>query len=184
MIGKLKLLPIVLGAVLLGQQALADDKKNEKTIDVHLLNNNVASHGIGAKIGTITFIDTKEGLEIDPNLKGLPRGSHGFHIHENPSCDGVEKAGKFEPGMAAGGHLDPEHTGHHLGPNGSGHLGDLPLLNVDNKGEAKNKIIAKRLKLADVEGRSIMIHQGGDNYTDVPPMGGGGARIACGVIPK
>ncbi|WP_324128836.1 superoxide dismutase family protein, partial [Acinetobacter baumannii] len=28
-----------------------------------------------------------------------------------------------------------------------------------------------------------MIHAGGDNYSDSPqPLGGGGARIACGVI--
>jgi Cu-Zn family superoxide dismutase len=28
-----------------------------------------------------------------------------------------------------------------------------------------------------------MIHAGGDNYSDQPvPLGGGGARIACGVV--
>ena len=28
-----------------------------------------------------------------------------------------------------------------------------------------------------------MIHAGGDNYSDLPkPLGGGGDRIACGVI--
>jgi Cu-Zn family superoxide dismutase len=28
-----------------------------------------------------------------------------------------------------------------------------------------------------------MIHEGGDNYSDKPkPLGGGGARIACGVV--
>jgi Cu-Zn family superoxide dismutase len=44
-------------------------------------------------------------------------------------------------------------------------------------------VIAPNLKLADVKGRAIMIHAGGDNYSDQPaPLGGGGARIACGVI--
>jgi Cu-Zn family superoxide dismutase len=29
-----------------------------------------------------------------------------------------------------------------------------------------------------------MIHAGGDNYSDEPaPLGGGGARVACGVVP-
>jgi hypothetical protein len=38
------------------------------------------------------------------------------------------------------------------------------------------------LTLADVKGRSIVIHAGDDNYFDQPaPLGGGGARIACGV---
>jgi Cu-Zn family superoxide dismutase len=30
-----------------------------------------------------------------------------------------------------------------------------------------------------------MLHAGGDNHSDHPaPLGGGGARIACGVIGK
>jgi len=44
-------------------------------------------------------------------------------------------------------------------------------------------LLAPRLKLADVQGRAIMVHAGGDNYSDEPqPLGGGGERIACGVI--
>jgi Cu-Zn family superoxide dismutase len=28
-----------------------------------------------------------------------------------------------------------------------------------------------------------MVHAGGDNYDDTPaPLGGGGARIACGIV--
>lgn len=28
-----------------------------------------------------------------------------------------------------------------------------------------------------------MVHEGGDNYSDDPkPLGGGGARVACGVV--
>jgi Cu-Zn family superoxide dismutase len=37
--------------------------------------------------------------------------------------------------------------------------------------------------VAEVKGRSIMIHAGGDNYSDQPvPLGGGGGRTACGVV--
>jgi len=44
--------------------------------------------------------------------------------------------------------------------------------------------LAPRLKLDDIHGRAIMIHAGGDNYSDIPlPSGGGGTRIACGIIP-
>jgi len=43
-------------------------------------------------------------------------------------------------------------------------------------------LVVPHLTVADVKGRSIMIHAGGDNYSDQPaPLGGGGARIACGV---
>ena len=44
--------------------------------------------------------------------------------------------------------------------------------------------VVPRLKLADIHGKALMIHAGGDNYADEPkPLGGGGARIACGVVP-
>jgi len=39
------------------------------------------------------------------------------------------------------------------------------------------------LKVIDIKGRSLMIHAGGDNYSDMPvSLGGGGARVACGVV--
>ena len=54
---------------------------------------------------------------------------------------------------------------------------------VSDKGEAKDKVEVKGLTLADFQGKSLMIHEGGDNYSDTPkPLGGGGARIACGVV--
>jgi Cu-Zn family superoxide dismutase len=64
-----------------------------------------------------------------------------------------------------------------------GHRGDLPVLTVDSRGDATQPVTAPHLTVAEIRGRSIMIHEGGDNYSDTPaPLGGGGARIACGVI--
>ena len=92
--------------------------------------------------------------------------------------------GKQAAGFAAGGHYDPAHTKKHLGPLiGAGHRGDLPVLVVDNQGNATQPVTAPHLTVAQIRGRSVMIHAGGDNYSDTPlPLGGGGARIACGVI--
>lgn len=126
-------------------------------------------------IGNVIAEDTPYGLLLTPNLKDLPPGIHGFHVHEMPSCDHM--------GMAAGGHLDPQHTGKHLGPyNNQGHLGDLPALTVNKEGEAKLPLLAPRLKAQQLKGHALMIHVGGDNYSDVPEkLGGGGPRLACGV---
>ncbi|MDH3563904.1 MAG: superoxide dismutase family protein, partial [Gammaproteobacteria bacterium] len=56
-------------------------------------------------------------------------------------------------------------------------------LKVGASGNVKSKVTAPRLKVADLKGRSLMIHEGGDNYSDNPkPLGGGGVRIACGVV--
>lgn len=125
-------------------------------------------------LGRITFTDTSHGLLITPNLANLPSGIHGLHVHEHSNCG--------EHGNNAGGHLDPHHTSSHQGPYGDGHLGDLPVLYVDAKGKANLTTLAPRLTTKDLVGSAIMIHAGQDNYSDKPPLGGGGSRLACGVI--
>jgi Cu/Zn superoxide dismutase len=42
----------------------------------------------------------------------------------------------------------------------------LPKLVVSDKGEAKDKLEVKGLKLADLQGKTLMIHAGGDNYSE------------------
>ncbi len=145
--------------------------------------NLITDQGVGAEIGTVTLMDTPQGLKLVPSLSGLAPGVHGFHVHEKPDCAAGMKDGKPAAGLAAGGHLDPAGTGKHEGPSGKGHLGDLPALAVGADGKATEAVVAPRLKTGDVKGRSLMIHAGGDNYSDVPEkLGGGGGRVACGVI--
>ncbi|HYM48554.1 MAG TPA: superoxide dismutase [Cu-Zn] SodC [Burkholderiaceae bacterium] len=145
--------------------------------------NAVDDKGVGKAIGTISLEDGKDGLVLTTDLKGLTPGEHGMHVHENGSCDAKEKDGKMVAGLTAGGHFDPDTAGKHEGPQGKGHKGDLPPLKVAADGSAKTKLVAPRLKAADLVGRAIIIHEGGDNFSDQPkPLGGGGARVACGVI--
>ena len=147
-------------------------------VDMH----RVSVSGIGEDMGEIKISQVKEGVEFDVSLSGLTPGEHGFHIHENPSCAVAEKNGEPVAALAAGGHYDPKKTGNHAGPYGKGHLGDLPKVVADEKGVVNVKVGAPRLKLKDFKGRTLMIHAGGDNYSDNPPMGGGGSRIGCGVV--
>lgn len=135
--------------------------------------------------GKVIITESPYGLVFTPELKGLAAGLHGFHIHQNPSCDAKEKDGKLVAGLAAGGHWDPKNAGKHGYPwSDEAHLGDLPALTVNADGTSTNPVLAPRLKyLEDVKGRSLMIHAGGDNHSDHPaPLGGGGPRMACGVI--
>ncbi len=153
----------------------------ETVIDMH----HVTHEGTETKIGAIKVEETAHGTLFTPNLSGLPPGLHGFHVHATGNCGPMEKDGHMVAGLAAGGHFDPDKKNAHKGPYGDGHLGDLPALYVDASGMAVHPVLAPRLKPADLAGHSLMLHEGGDNYSDAPKvLGGGGARVACGVVGK
>jgi Cu-Zn family superoxide dismutase len=122
--------------------------------------------------------------EVTAHLHGVAPGPHGLHLHQNGSCATAPgKDGAPTPGLAAGPHLDPAATARHAGPSGDGHLGDLPRVEAGADGVAVLDARAPRLAgVADLKGRAVVLHAGGDNYTDTPPLGGGGARFACGVL--
>ncbi len=142
----------------------------------------VDEKGSGASVGQVTISESAYGLVFTPELKGLTPGMHGFHVHANADCSPKEKDGKMVPALGAGGHYDPQKTNRHGTPWGDGHLGDLPPLFVDASGNVSQPVLAPRLKMADMKGRSLMVHVGGDNHSDHPAaLGGGGARMACGV---
>lgn len=150
------------------------------TVDI----NKIDANGVGASVGTLTLEDTAGGLKVTPKLTGLPPGPHGFHVHANADCGPGEQNGQKVAGLAAGGHFDPAKTGKHLGPASSeGHKGDMPVLTVTADGTANASVVAPHLSVADARGHAIVIHAGGDNFSDQPaPLGGGGARIACGIV--
>ena len=80
--------------------AIADYKVDMNAIDIK---------GVGASLGTIKVSAApKGGVLFTPDLKGLPAGTHGFHVHEFANCGAKEKDGKMEPGEMAGGHYDPK----------------------------------------------------------------------------
>ena len=132
----------------------------------------------GAKpVGQVVIVQSPYGLVFYPQLAGLTPGLHGFHVHQNPDCGLTD--------MKAGGHWNPAGAKNHSFPwDDAGHKGDLPSLYVDAQGAAAVPVLAPKLKTLDeVRGHALMVHVGGDNYHDHPvALGGGGARMACGVI--
>src|SRR5690348_15182110 len=78
--------------------------------------------GPGDSLGTVTIGDGPAGVVFKTDLRGLPPGPHGFHVHQNGSCAPTAANGQTTPAGGAGGHLDPAQTGKHEGPEGHGHL--------------------------------------------------------------
>ena len=172
---------LVTAALLLSGSALATAAyAGPVSVEMHA----ISVSGTGDKIGTVEILEKSGGgLELKVDLTGISPGDHGFHVHTNGDCSVAEKDGKQVPGLAAGPHYDPDSHKSHKGPNASGHKGDLPFLTATDKGV--NVVVSVQdLKLGDVLGRALVVHEGGDNYTDHPENGGGKGRIACGVIPK
>jgi Cu-Zn family superoxide dismutase len=140
--------------------------------------------GPGADIGTITILAEKDGTGFRLNLRGLPPGPHEFGAHENNECGPILLDSARIPAGAAGDFWDPDHTGRHDGPTGTGQRGDLPAIGVGPNGSASQTLLAPRITgMNSLHGRSLVIQAGGDSYRDIPLRGGGGGgNIACSVI--
>jgi len=135
----------------------------------------------GAPIGTATFSEKSNGVQLELKVANLPPGLHGFHIHTVGKCEAPD----FK---SAGAHFNPEGKQHGWDNPLGHHLGDLQNLNVGPDGKANVKILVPGVTLG--EGPNSLFHEGGtslvihekpdDGKTD--PAGNAGARIACGVI--
>lgn len=140
---------------------------------------------LGRLVGFVTIEDNPQGpgtlLSVNILRSPLAGGEHGFHLHERPHLGPKVKKGKVVIGGAAGAHWDPYNTKSHQGPYGNGHLGDLPFLTFDRRGNCIESVVAPRLLPHHFIRKSLIIHLGGDNYTDTPPNGGGKARVLGGV---
>jgi superoxide dismutase, Cu-Zn family len=133
----------------------------------------------GHDLGTLTLSDVSGGIMIMGDLKGLPAGEHGIHLHMTGSC---------EPTFAAaGGHWNPTNKEHGKDNPKGAHLGDTPNITVGADGSVSLMVTSPggSLKAADAlmdaDGAAIVIHAKADDYKS-QPAGNAGDRIACGAI--
>lgn len=135
----------------------------------------------GQARGTVTLSEGPNGVLIQVRAANLALGEHGFHIHQTGAC-----APDFG---AAGGHYNPDGSGHGLMHEGGPHAGDLPNIHADATGGAKADVFTDAVTLAegaantlfDADGSAIIIHESPDSYG---AEAGAGGRVACGVIER
>ncbi|AEB00336.1 sod [Clostera anachoreta granulovirus] len=140
---------------------------------------------VGDVTGRVEFLQTtnEAPVHVYGELHNLPRGDHGFHVHEY---------GDVSNGCtSAGDHLNP-HGMTHGGPHSSvRHLGDLG--NIYSHGElhvAQVDIVDHLISLHgehSVLGRSLVVHAMKDDYglgdNELSrTTGNSGSRLGCGVI--
>ena len=130
----------------------------------------------GRDLGSLLLTESDSGIQVTGRITGLAQGERGIHLHTVGNCSPT-----FE---AAGGHWNPEGRQHGHDNSAGPHRGDLLNLQVqsDSAGSFTAFTHGGRLdELLDVDGASVVIHAGADDYrTD--PDGNSGERIACGVV--
>lgn len=127
--------------------------------------------------GAVRFYQTKEGVIVCAEIRGLPQGAlpchgrvFGFHIHKGTDCGG----NMDDPFADAMSHYDPHGCEHPY------HAGDLPPL-FGNGGHALSMFLTDRFSVSEVIGKAVIIHDRPDDFT-TQPSGNSGTKIACGVI--
>ncbi|MDB5469355.1 MAG: superoxide dismutase [Caulobacter sp.] len=138
----------------------------------------------GEDLGKATLTEAPKGVLLKIEAKGLTPGWHGLHFHEKGDCSSAD----FK---SAGGHVHGGSTMVHglLNPDAN-EAGDLPNLYVAADGTGAAEVFSPwtslsgeggRTKLQDADGSAVVVHASPDDHA-TQPIGGAGARVACGVI--
>lgn len=138
----------------------------------------------GENIGEATYTQGSEGVLIEIKVTGIAAGKHGMHFHKVGVCEDHDHF------KMAKGHImqtgKPHGYLHHEGP----HEGNLPNLIIGKEGSTHVELYTELVSvsgyggkpaLLDEDGSVLMIHINADDHK-TQPIGGSGARIACGVI--
>ncbi|XP_077563124.1 superoxide dismutase [Cu-Zn]-like isoform X2 [Haemaphysalis longicornis] len=133
--------------------------------------------------GSVTFRqDPGENMTVEGNITGLPKGPHGFHVHQY---------GDLRNGCAStGGHYNPLNKSHGAPDAAERHVGDLGNINASESGPLSFCLSDQLLNLTgenSIIGRAIVVHAEEDdlglgNHSQSLTTGNAGARLACCVI--
>ncbi|XP_066927482.1 superoxide dismutase [Cu-Zn]-like [Clytia hemisphaerica] len=133
--------------------------------------------------GTLILTQLGYGVRIRGKITGLPKGIHGFHVHEyGDESDGC---------TSYGGHWNPFDRNHGGPRSPVRHAGDLGNIISNSKEVAWVNIFDRQVSLRpnrfSVFGRGIVVHAVGDDLgmggdAESLVTGNAGSRLACCII--
>jgi Cu-Zn family superoxide dismutase len=127
-------------------------------------------------MGTVTFTQMGDTVQVIADVTGLTPGKHGFHIHEFGDCSAADAS-------SAGSHFNPMKKPHGAPDAPERHAGDMGNLEADSTGKAHLELKDNMLRLSgenSILGRGVIVHEKVDDWSQ--PVGNAGGRLACGVI--
>ena len=142
---------------------------------------NLTSKSESNATGKVEITEKDGTVTLKAKLMGLAPGTHAIHIHENADCSATD-------GTSAGGHWNPTFENHgKWGDEGGYHKGDIGNFEADSDGNGSVSITTSEWCIGcddakkNIVGKSIIVHQGADDFTS-QPSGAAGARVSCGGI--
>lgn len=131
--------------------------------------------------GAAYFSEANGKILFEAKFSGLTPGTHAIHIHETADCSSPD-------GKSAGGHWNPTLAKHGKWGDSEGyHKGDIGNIEADETGFARISMETDEWCIGcgdekkDILGKSIIVHQGTDDFT-TQPTGDAGGRVSCGGI--
>ena len=158
------------------EQLDAASINNIKTVTINLESKSDTQAG-----GAVTFTEEDGVVSMTANLLNLTPGEHAIHLHEKADCTAAD-------GTSAGGHWNPTAQPHGKWNDEKGfHLGDIGNYTVNENGYGQVNFSTDKWCIGcddpkkNILGKSVIVHQGTDDFVS-QPTGDAGGRVSCGGI--
>lgn len=159
------------------------EKKVEETVEVKQLSIIMEPRSDSNTNGNISFTEENGIVKMHGEFEGLTPGMHAIHLHEKADCSAPD-------GTSTGGHWNPTFEPHGKWGDEKGyHKGDIGNFEADENGkgmiqfETDQWCIGCEDDTKNIVGKSVIVHQGVDDFV-TQPTGDAGGRISCGGIIK
>jgi superoxide dismutase, Cu-Zn family len=156
----------------------ADTSRAEATDKIVVLLD--SKSGSTAK-GNVVFRQRSNTVSMTAVFSGLEEGTHAVHLHEKSDCSS-------DDGSSAGGHWNPTAQPHgEWGDEAGYHKGDIGNFTVNANGTGTITFVTDEWCIGcsddakDIIGKSVIVHQGTDDFKS-QPSGAAGSRVSCGGI--
>lgn len=133
--------------------------------------------------GEAFFSEVNGVVSLEAKFSGLKPGTHAIHLHEKADCSAADAT-------SAGGHWNPTHSKHGKWGDAEGyHKGDIGNFEVADDGTGNITMQTGEWCIGcgdenkDILGKSVIVHDGVDDFV-TQPTGDAGGRISCGGIIK
>lgn len=167
---------VVLGLAFLGC------KTNTQTSNTNEVTMAIMPKSGSSVSGIASFKESGNKVRFDATFSGLKPGLHAIHIHEKSDCSAPDAS-------SAGGHWNPTFKNHGKWGSVAYHRGDIGNFTADASGKGKISMSTDEWcigcgdPLKDILNKSIIVHEGADDFV-TQPTGNAGGRLACSAIIK